>query len=1239
MIKKLRLLLSISALFFTSAIYAQVGQGSLKGKVVDKANGEPIPFANIVVELNGVQAGGATTDFDGNYFIKPLSPGKYTVKASYVGYQGVQIDGVVVGDRIAFLNISMTQGVQLKTFEKVEYEVPLIDKGNTTSGGTVTRDDIAKMPGRSAESVAITVGGIFSKDGERGNVRGSREDATDTYIDGVKVRGSSSIPNSAIEQVSVMLGGLDAQYGDATGGVISITTRGASREYFGGVEIVTSQLFDSYGYNLLGFNVAGPLFMKKDTANPEVKIPKLGFFLSGELRSEKDPRPSAIGSIKLKDEVLRDLEQNPLRPSGQGQGTFQNASFVRASDFERIPYRQDVGAHGILLQGKLDYNINANTTLTFGGTYDYSYSREVGLSPNSNYRSGLVYRNTLFNSKMNPEIIDNTYRIWGRFTQKLSSSESNSQESATTIKNAYYSIQADYSRVLSKVQDKRHKDQIFNYGYVGQFNTLIQPSFEFGYDSTYNEYGYIQNAYNTVAYSFVPSNVNPLLSQYTENYYQLYDTPGGNYENPLQVENGGGLLNGLQNGAFKNSVYDLWTNPGAPFNRYSTMDNSQFRIRVTGSADIKDHNILVGFEFEQRSDNYFQVNPAGLWWINRQYFNNHIRELDKTKVTRVEAGTYPLFLYDRLISYQSPDDSLAFGQTFVDYNFRKNNGMDVSGTDYIDVDSYDPSKFKLEYYSPDELLNQGNSYVTYNGYDHTGKKLTSQPNFDDFFTAKDEYGNYKRQIGAFQPIYMAGYIQDKFTFEDLIFNIGLRVDRFDANQKVLKDKYSIFETKKAGEVSPDRPGNIGEDFVVYVSDIDNPATNNIVGYRDGNKWFDADGRELSNPSVLYTASGAPAPWLLDPSKRNSSTDIRSSAFTDYVPQVTLMPRISFSFPISDEALFFAHYDILSKRPSNALRLDPTDYLFIQTSTAAIANPNLKPEQTIDYELGFQQKLTNSSSLKLAAFYRELRNMIQYTAVIGAFPKAMYYSYDNIDFGTVKGATISYDLRRTNNVSFRLSYTLQFADGTGSSANQGLNLVNATQQNIRILFPLDFDQRHAFQAVADYRYGSGRDYNGPMWKDKQILANTGLNITFFGGSGTPYTAQKNVTIDAAGGGRSLVKGGLNGARLPWQFRADMRLDRDFDMYLGKGEEKDGKKKIQLNVYLLVLNVFDAQNIINVYKATGNPDDDGYLAAAEFQNSIISQNDPQSYRDLYTAKVNSPYNYSLPRRIRLGVMLNF
>ena len=74
------------------------------------------------------------------------------------------------------------------------------------------------------------------------NVRGSRSDATAYYVDGVKIVGSTNIlSQAAIDQMTVVTGGVPAQYGDATGGIISIVTSGPSRVTRAGMEIQTSK--------------------------------------------------------------------------------------------------------------------------------------------------------------------------------------------------------------------------------------------------------------------------------------------------------------------------------------------------------------------------------------------------------------------------------------------------------------------------------------------------------------------------------------------------------------------------------------------------------------------------------------------------------------------------------------------------------------------------------------------------------------------------------------------------------------------------------------------------------------------------------------------------------------------------------------------------------------------------------------------------------------------------------------
>ena len=365
--------------------------------------------------------------------------------------------------------------------------------------------------------------------------------------------------------------------------------------------------------------------------------------------------------------------------------------------------------------------------------------------------------------------------------------------------------------------------------------------------------------------------------------------------------------------------------------------------------------------------------------------------------------------------------------------------------------------------------------------------------------------------------------------------------------------------------------------------------------------------------------------------------VDKESFKDYDPAWSVMPRISFSFPISDEALFFAHYDVLTQRPTSAYYCSPLYYYRFTDLSGTVANPNLKPSQTIEYELGFTQKVTNTSSMTISAYYHELRNMIQMYRFNGAFPKG-YNSYSNLDFGTVKGLTASYDMRRTKNARIRASYTLQFADMTGASTSTAAALIAAGVPNLRSTFPTNADRRHSFNLTLDYRYSDGKDYDGPTIKGRQILSNTGFALQVNGGSGTPFTAARKVSSPISGG-NSLLQGTYNGSRIPASFRFDLRVDKDFNFTMGGKKEGSKGREAFVNVYLQVLNLLNSKNIVGVYNATGNPDDDGYLSAPEWQNEINAQIDPQAYIQMYELYVNNGGNYSMPRHIRLGMSFNF
>jgi len=1265
MLRKLNLIL-VSFLLTMSYGFSQTGLGTIKGVVSDVNSKKAIPDCKIKIILNGTTKGGAYSDEEGKFQINSITPGSYNVEVSNpnAGYKPLLLEGVIVSsETITFLEdlkLGIAKDVQdINEVVVVAYKVPLIQKDGGPSGATVTREDIARLPVRSAAGVAGTVGGVNTNEGSGSiSVRGSRSDGTYFYIDGIKVRGSSSLPKSAIEEVKVITGGLPANYGDATGGIISITTRGPSSKYFGSIEGVTSGFYfagkdpfgelaetedytgtviglDKYAYNLVEGMFSGPLWMQKDSTGAKTK-PRLGFLLSANITDRLDSRPLQGGSYRIKKSVKDELIANPLRPTSTGQGTFHNALFLRADDFEKTKWRMNARNTGISGQLKIDVNTGPSVNLSFGGSMNYNWG--------NNYS----YSGSLLNFSNFGAYKSLDYRVFGRLTQRF---QNDSEDNSSKISSAYYSLMVDYTKSMDDAYDPKHEYNIFNYGHVGTFTTTRRPSYSLNPVTN----AYEHDGFRDVEVAFTPSETNATLAAITSQYYDIYaGSPEDHYENLFQIQQG----NALRNGDSPGSVYSIWSNIGTPYNYFGKSENDQFRVTGSGSANIGDHSLSIGFEFEKRWDRGWRSGtttggggngPIGIWTIARQLTNFHITELDVNSSVSTDSSGFEYVTYDRLnTGYAATSGTGNYGgqqnndnQSFFDYNLRDflttegyiSGGVD--GTDFIDIDQYDPNIYSFDMFSPDELLNGGNSFVSYWGYDHTGQKVSGVTDIADYFNEFDDNGNYKRFVGAFQPIYMAGYLMDKFAFRDIVFNVGVRVDIFDANQPVLKDPYLFYEARTVGEAKSSSepwiaiPEGMGDDYVVYVNDVTNPTA--INGFRNGSVWYNASGIEVEDPKTLEGPGGI-APWLLDPSLTTPTKD----AFEDYKPQVNVMPRVAFSFPISDEASFFAHYDVLTKRPTSGFRFDPFDYQFIESRSATISNSNLKPETTVDYELGFQQVLTRTSSLKISAFYREQRNNVQLMNIFSAYP-ATYSTFGNRDFGTVKGMTIAYDLRRTGNVRMTANYTLQFADGTGSDATSAAGLIAAGLPNLRAIFPYSFDQRHAFAVTFDYRYGEGSDYNGPMIGEFAMLQNTGLNIVSNIYSGSPYSAQTFITNQGQFSPQaSGLSGTTNGSRLPWSYRLDLQLDRTFNLEFGKD---DKKKATFLNVYVRVTNLLNQFNILNVYRATGNWDDDGFLAAAASQTSIQNQLDEQSFRDYYTMKIQNPFNISSPRTIRLGVKFDF
>lgn len=235
----------LCAVFGFNALFGGT-TGKISGKITDTKSGDPLPGVTIV--LVGTSFG-AATDFDGNYFINNLPPGTYTLKASAVGYNSATTEKIRV-------NIDLTTHIDMKLSEAVidigkevviTAERALVQKDLTATTAVVGGDDIKQLPVTELQQVINLQAGNVG-----GNIRGGRKGEVAYWIDGVPVTdaydGSTVIdvnPNM-VQELQVLSGAFNAEYGQAMSGIVNIATREGAEKYSGSI---TSYLGDYYSYH------------------------------------------------------------------------------------------------------------------------------------------------------------------------------------------------------------------------------------------------------------------------------------------------------------------------------------------------------------------------------------------------------------------------------------------------------------------------------------------------------------------------------------------------------------------------------------------------------------------------------------------------------------------------------------------------------------------------------------------------------------------------------------------------------------------------------------------------------------------------------------------------------------------------------------------------------------------------------------------------------------------------------
>ena len=223
--------------------------GKLTGRIVDDKK-QPLPGVN--VRLEG-QRLGAVTDDQGEYFILGVPAGRYTVRMNLLGYANTVTENVEIApDFSTTLNAVMkTEAVQMGEVV-VNAERPLLQKDATGTTRFISGKDIQKLPTRGYRDAAAQQTGVvnFAKnidnEAQNGNtliVRGGRPNETAYFVDGFSQQdpltgtSSTAISNNAIEEVVVLTGGFNAEYGRIMSGAVNVVTREGADKYFGAFKI------------------------------------------------------------------------------------------------------------------------------------------------------------------------------------------------------------------------------------------------------------------------------------------------------------------------------------------------------------------------------------------------------------------------------------------------------------------------------------------------------------------------------------------------------------------------------------------------------------------------------------------------------------------------------------------------------------------------------------------------------------------------------------------------------------------------------------------------------------------------------------------------------------------------------------------------------------------------------------------------------------------------------------------
>ncbi len=1233
-LSSLSIIICVTLLFNASTALA--GGGKISGTVVDVDTGDPIIGANI--ELEGTTQG-AATDIDGYFMIVNVQPGRYDVSVSSIGYVPMIQQSVLVQSD---LNTKLEFNIEATVLEAAEavtvvYIKPKVVLDETGMTRTMNSEDLSRMVVNNLTDVISRQTG-FTIDAE-GNIhaRGGRSEETMFMVDGMDIRDplvgtqiDFDLNAMNIEELQVLTGGFNAEYGRAQSAIINITTReGRDDQYNGQVKYVTDNLIDEASYNTdrAEMSIGGPIPGSKSLFGKPIT-----FFFSG--------------TAELTDTYVP-LDMS--RPDNDYLGIGLD-----------LPERTENEFYGSV---KLAYQLASNKKLTLTANEFYKkwdiYPAGEG-SVGGNY--GWQYK---YNTVNRPWAESSRGQVNLNFTHQIND-------------RSFYEVQIGRFQTHSKVYPG------------GEDGTTLPGDFtlEDNAEDVYNFYidtngdGIIDVA-DTEKHipfqGFVDANLNGKYDGWGEGYEDLngngiwdsgedwvdlnnngiYDfaEPWIDRINPDTGENNVGQFdpwddftdmnsNGIWDGDEPQLQEQDWNNNGVwdgerfwDANGNQTYDgegegyfdegyfegaNNGVNDRKMNYADDED-----GGEPFHDGDFYYDTGEPFIDAPDQFGFYNGVYDLGEIFFDLPSSYTNP-FALD--FSYESPtlngqyDGPNSYFDEYELFTYHSEMGFGYDPSWSVGY-TYDPTQHGADWPANFWLYEEGRS-TWYNiknvmdGNDDYKYRSFNPPNFqyDEGEPFEDYNGNgvrdgldYFLNPGQWDE---TAYFYDRSTLEySLKFDFTSQMTKSHELKSGAEIKYR--DLRMQSIQGPDQPyTNVDVPLPPGSPYPDRGDTRDFYEYQpwEGSFYFQ-DKMEFEG---LIVNAGMRLDYIIhDPDLVNEAEqmveDNEPGALLADRGTYRLSPRLGISHPITDRSKLYFNYGHFYQAPQ-------FQYFFKSNSGniipgASVGNPNLEHEKTVQYALGVQTQITDDLVFTVEGYYKDIYGLISTVAeeIVAGYTLDRYV---NLDYGRVRGFEISIDNNFSRNFNVQVKWDFSYAYGKASSAlaaqEQRLSNVPVNRDE----HPLSWDETHKINIFTSIIYQKGEH---PYLFGFKLPDNWLVTLEWRYGSGEPYTPSRWTT------GLPTNQIRENSARYPWHEVTNLKFEKYFTL----------KGNTHLVAGVDVKNLFDSENVRELYTETGNAYDSTH---------------PDNYGDAYSEMWPGPYNvgtdydhnyrnYDPPRQVLISLGITF